>query len=397
MNGAMSQITMGLLFGSSIGKNETLTLFTQIDFEIIDKLTEWLGGRTVRMEYESKLFNTDEIISVNIKMDEDDWNKMLKNATSEEYYVCDVTINGTTIKNVAIRPKGNTSLSAIAMDEDTDRFSMKLEFDHFVEGQTCFGLDNLILNNNYADATNMKEAIIYDMFQYLGTDASLYNYAKVSVNGEYWSVYLALEGVEDSFMLRNYGTQNGELYKPDSMEMGGGNKDDSKPGPMPGGMDFSNMDNFPQGNRKEESGSDSLETTEDNRPSFSGGDFNFDPNNMPDMGNPGEMPDMSGFNPSGTETGENPSGTEPADNSGDNRPSFSGGDFSFDPNNMPDMGESDSGSDSDNKPDTGNSGNRPNMGGFSRGNGGAILNYTDDDLDSYSTIWEGEITGSGKN
>ncbi len=317
-----------------------------------EKLTEWLGGRTVRMEYESKLFNTDEIISVNIKMDEDDWNKMLKNATSEEYYVCDVTINGTTIKNVAIRPKGNTSLSAIAMDEDTDRFSMKLEFNHFVEGQTCFGLDKLILNNNYADATNMKEAIIYDMFQYLGADASLYNYAKVSVNGEYWGVYLALEGVEDSFMLRNYGTQNGELYKPDSMEMGGENKDNAKPGSMPGGMDFSNMGNFPQGNRKEESSSDSSETTEDNRPSFSGGDFNFDPNDMPDMGNPGEMPDM---------------------------------------------GESDSGSDSDNKPDTGNSGNRPDMGGFSRGNGGANLNYTDDDLDSYSTIWEGEITGSSKN
>ena len=338
-----------------------------------EKLTEWLGGRTVRMEYESKLFDTDEIISVNIQMDEDDWNKMLQNATSEEYYVCDVTINGKTIKNVAIRPKGNTSLSAIAMDEDTDRFSLKLEFDHFVEGQTCFGLDKLILNNNYADATNMKEAIIYDMFQYLGADASLYNYAKVSVNGEYWGVYLALEGVEDSFMLRNYGTQNGELYKPDSMEMGGGNNDDSKSDSMSGGMDFSNMGNFPQGGRKEESGSEPSEGTEDNRPSFSGGDFSFDPDNMPDMGS---------FRPSGTEADGNPDGNEPSENSGDNRPSFPSGDFSFDPDNMPDMG---------------GSGERPDMGGFSSGNGGANLNYTDDDLDSYSTIWEGEITGSGKN
>ena len=32
------------------------------------------------------------------------------------------------------------------------------------------------------------------------------------------------------------------------------------------------------------------------------------------------------------------------------------------------------------------------MGGFSLGGGGADLNYTDDDPDSYSTIWEGEIT-----
>lgn len=32
------------------------------------------------------------------------------------------------------------------------------------------------------------------------------------------------------------------------------------------------------------------------------------------------------------------------------------------------------------------------FGGFSLGGGGSDLNYTDDDLDSYSTIWEGEIT-----
>ena len=68
----------------------------------------------------------------------------------------------------------------------------------------------------------MKEALIYDMYQYLDADASLYNYAKLSVNGEYWGVYLALEAVEDSFLLRNYGVQDGELYKPDSMNIGGG-------------------------------------------------------------------------------------------------------------------------------------------------------------------------------
>ena len=197
-----------------------LICFLAIGFS--GELNERFGGTGVTMEYESKLFNTDEIMSVDIQMDEEQWNTMLQNASSEEYYTCDVVVNGLKVKNVAIRPKGNTSLSAIAMDPDSDRFSLKLEFDHFVDGQTCYGLDKLILNNNYADATNMKEAIIYDMYQYIGAEASLYNYAKVSVNGEYWGVYLALESVEQSFMLRNFGTQDGELYKPDSMEMCGG-------------------------------------------------------------------------------------------------------------------------------------------------------------------------------
>ena len=54
------------------------------------KLTELFGGTGVRMEYESRLFNTDEIIHIDIRMDEEEWNKMLANAASEEYYVCDV-------------------------------------------------------------------------------------------------------------------------------------------------------------------------------------------------------------------------------------------------------------------------------------------------------------------
>ena len=50
-----------------------------------EKLTEVLGGTGVTMEYESKLFDTDEIITIDIQMDSDDWEKMLSNALSEEY------------------------------------------------------------------------------------------------------------------------------------------------------------------------------------------------------------------------------------------------------------------------------------------------------------------------
>ena len=146
------------------------------------------GETGITMAYETALFDTSSVLEVNIRMDEADWNDMLADAAAEEYYQCDVEIGGTTFYCVAIRPKGNTSLTSIASDPTTDRYSFKLEFDHYVDGQTCFGLDKLILNNSYADATNMKEALIYDMYQYLGADASLYNYAKLSVNGEYWGV-----------------------------------------------------------------------------------------------------------------------------------------------------------------------------------------------------------------
>lgn len=272
------------------------------------------GNNAVTMEYETELFDTDQVMDIDILMDEDDWNDMLENAISEEYYSCDVVVNGKKFYSVGIRPKGNTSLSSIASDPDTDRYSFKLEFDHYIEGQTCYGLDKLILNNNYADATNMKEAVVYDMYQYLDVDASLYNYAKICVNGDYRGVYLALEAVEDSFMLRNYGTEDGNLYKPESMGVGGGDGEEGKDG---GG--------------------------------FQGG--------APQMGNPPENIQMP--------QGEN-----------DKMPD----EFQFSQN-----GEQSEDIDfSDFK-----------MGAIG-GSGGADLNYTDDDLDSYSTIWDGEVTSSGK-
>lgn len=391
-----------------------------------DTLKERLGGTGVQMEYETKLFNTDEIITVDILMDEDEWNKMLQNAMTEEYYVCDVVINGQTIKNVAIRPKGNTSLSAIASDPDSDRYSLKLEFGHFVEGQTCFGLDKLILNNNYADATNMKEAIIYDMFQYIGAEASLYNYAKVSLNGEYWGVYLALEAVEESFMLRNFGTQDGELYKPDSMEMGGNKSSDSGSGKTPGGMNFPGGDggfDFDPNNMPNMGGDGSgFNFDPNNMPNMGGdGGFNFDPGSIPNMGDgsgfdPGSMPSMgdgSGFDPgsmpnmggdgSSGDTSDKDSSSGKGSTSG--RGSSGGRGSSSDKSGFSGKGRPSGSSQSGEKTGDGQSG-RPDAGsfnmsdfggkgGFSMGGGGANLNYTGDDLDNYSTIWEGEITATG--
>jgi spore coat protein CotH len=280
-----------------------------------DQISSVLGDGSVSMEYESKLFSTDNIISINIIMDEDDWNEMLENATEEKYYQCNVEVNGTTFYQVGIRPKGNTSLTSIANDPTTNRYSFKLEFDYYVDGQTCFGLDKLVLNNNYADATNMKEALVYDMFKYIGADASLYNYAKISVNDDYWGVYLALEAVEDSFMLRNYGVSDGNLYKPEGSNMGGGNDFGGSDNMKADNVDFSNMTPPSNTNDQQNDTESSTEQSENNSPD------NFD----------------------------------------------NGGGFDFSDNN-----------------------------GFSMSEGGADLNYSDDDLDSYSTIWDGEVTSTNK-
>lgn len=167
-------------------------------------------------QYVSKLFAEDKIISMDIKVDETEWKNMLDNATKEEYIPCDVTINGTTFTSVGIRPKGNSSLSTVA-GSDSDRFSFKFEFDQYIEGQTCFGLDKLVINNVQSDATYMKEYMSYELMNYIGVATPLHAYTDVKVNGKDWGFYIAVEAIEESFAQRNFGTDHGMLYKPESM------------------------------------------------------------------------------------------------------------------------------------------------------------------------------------
>ncbi|AZN43500.1 spore coat protein CotH [Paenibacillus albus] len=167
-------------------------------------------------------------MTFSITVDQAKWQEMLDNAADEEYISADVTINGETIKNVGIRPKGNSSLSAIVRDKDTDRYSFKIKFDEYVKGQTWQGLDKLVLNNNFSDATSLKEYLSYDIMSYIGVDAPLYSFADISLNGQKWGFYLAVEDIDSSYLARTHDDE-GELYKPEtSMGMGGG-------GQFPGG------------------------------------------------------------------------------------------------------------------------------------------------------------------
>jgi hypothetical protein len=100
---------------------------------------------------------------------------------------------------------------------DSDRFSFKFEFDHYIDGQSCFGLDKLVINNIQSDTTYMKEYMSYELMSYMGVKTPLYAYTKVTVNSKDWGFYLAVEALEESFAQRNYGSDHGMLYKPESM------------------------------------------------------------------------------------------------------------------------------------------------------------------------------------
>lgn len=230
------------------------------------------------MGYENRLLDTSKVHTIDIVMD--DWNSFIDTAQSEEYSECAVIIDGESYKNVGIRGKGNTSLSTVS-SMDSERYSFKIEFDKYDKNKSYYGLDKLCLNNIIQDNTYMKDYLVYQMMNEFGVDTPLCSYVYITVNGEDWGLYLAVEGVEDAFLERNYGSDYGELYKPDSMSFGGGRGN---------GMDFK-MEDFMNSSDSEESSD-----TSDTQDRFSK-QKDFDPSAMQ-----GQMPEDFDF--SAKEDGE---------------------------------------------------------------------------------------------
>ncbi len=177
--------------------------------------------------YASELFGTD-LISIEIKADEKDWQEMLDNAINEEFIAVDVTVNGTEFKNVGIRPKGNSSLTQV-VNSDSDRYSFRLQFDKYIKGQTCFGLQSFVVNNILGDNTYMKEYVSYELMQEAGVDAPYFGFTNIKVNGNAWGLYLAVELYNDSYEQRVFGDTCGMLYNVKSRDMGGGGMNGERP------------------------------------------------------------------------------------------------------------------------------------------------------------------------
>lgn len=226
--------------------------------------------------YEKRLFDTSRVHQIDIEMD--DWEGFLETCENEEYTTCTLIIDGESYKNVGIRAKGNTSLSNVSQ-LGSDRYSLKIEFDHYNSAENYYGLDKLCLNNIIQDNTYMKDYLSYQLMREAGVPSPLCSYAYITVGGEDWGLYLAVEDVEDAFLQRNYGMDHGELYKPDSMSMGGGRGN---------GKDF-DMDAFREKNSQDESDTEADGQNTDQ----AGGDSMPQPPDLPDKEAMPQMPDFS--------------------------------------------------------------------------------------------------------
>lgn len=175
-----------------------------------------MAGCAEEKEGYKKIFEKDKVIDINIEIDESDLNDIYNYAENEEYHSADITVDGVKVENAGIRTKGNMTLKSVS-NSDSNRYSYRIKFDKYVKGNSLLGLDELCLNNGYSDPSYMREYLHYEILRELGMNVPETVFCNLYINGEKAGLYLAVEGLDDTFLEDEFGEnyKEGNFYKMD--------------------------------------------------------------------------------------------------------------------------------------------------------------------------------------
>ncbi len=170
----------------------------------------------------NEVFGVDQILQVDVVFASDNfWNELEAEYDGDQEYVeAQVSLSGVNgtevIDQVGIRLKGNSS-----MFHPGDKKSFKIDFNEYVPGQAYDGLKKLNFSNGFKDPTFIREKIFFDVCQEAGVLSPRANFAEVTFNGEPWGFYTIIEQIDDQFLDRSIGDDDGNLFKAGS-NFGGG-------------------------------------------------------------------------------------------------------------------------------------------------------------------------------
>ncbi len=164
-------------------------------------------GKGKKTEESQAFFQSGPVPSLKIEVGPDGV-KHLKEQP-KEYVRCKITEEGGTVyQDVGIKLKG----SAGSFQEFDQRPAFTVNMDKFTPDQAFHGLDKLHLNNSVQDETLLHELICSDLFRKAGIPAPRISHARVWLNGKDMGLYVLKEGVDKTFLKRNFENPKGNLY-----------------------------------------------------------------------------------------------------------------------------------------------------------------------------------------
>jgi spore coat protein CotH len=151
------------------------------------------------------IFDPTVLHETRLTLDPNDWRALQENFRENQYYSCDIAIDGETIRQVGIRSRGDGS-------RNEAKPGLKVDFNKYSASQEFHGYKTLVLDNLVQDRSMLRDRLASEVFEAMGIPASQNSFTRLYVNGDYWGVYALVEPVSKPFLERRLGEDGGNLF-----------------------------------------------------------------------------------------------------------------------------------------------------------------------------------------
>ena len=110
----------------------------------------------------------------------------------------DIQIDGTRVRNVAVRSRGGGSRNPTKM-------GLRVDFNFYTANRRFRGLEALVLDNLWQDPALIREALAMKIFRRMGEPAPRESFCRLFLNNEYQGLYALVEEIDGDFVERETG------------------------------------------------------------------------------------------------------------------------------------------------------------------------------------------------
>jgi hypothetical protein len=163
------------------------------------------SGEPAEPDPTDAIFDPTVIATLALTMDPADWAEIHDNPWAEAWHPATFRWGDEVVDDVGVRAFGQGS-------EIAGKPALKFSFDKFVPDQQWRGLDELKLDNSSQDVGYLDEFTATAIMRRFGVPAARTGWARVTVNGAPVGFFVVLESIDDRFVERWFGDDDGVLY-----------------------------------------------------------------------------------------------------------------------------------------------------------------------------------------
>ena len=159
------------------------------------------------VETADDLFAGDTLHDVRLYIHSRDLQRLRSEYLENTYFPADLVWRNTRVRNVAVRSRGGLAT------RDSVKPGFQVDIDRYTPGRTFLGLRAIVLDNLFQDPSMMREALSMSVHARMGQTAMRESFCRLYVNGEYQGLYAIVEDVDEPFLTRTFGRDDGYLFE----------------------------------------------------------------------------------------------------------------------------------------------------------------------------------------